>query len=189
MPRYGRLPGSTKARKRIVSASLESLGRLASETRRSLWGTVAGQDMDLALEIGTAYLKVARVQGVPINSNLGQFQQASESLAKADGFVESVLGDAGFRAAQARSTDFGGDRARLDDSGSIRISGYATPWRSAARQRNGWTRYSASPGFSPEEAGYRSGTVCESRTDLLQSASARRGDRLCEEIRGDLACL
>ena len=57
------LPGSTKARNRIVSASLEYLGRLASETRRSLWGTVAGQDMDLALEIGTAYLKVARVQG------------------------------------------------------------------------------------------------------------------------------
>ena len=63
----------------MCPASLEYLGRLASETRRSLWGTVAGQDMDLALEIGTAYLKVARVQGVPINSNLGQFKQAARA--------------------------------------------------------------------------------------------------------------
>src|SRR5262249_41995700 len=45
----------------------------------------------LALEIGSAYMQVARLQGVPGNPNLGQFAQARESLSKGDAFVESVL--------------------------------------------------------------------------------------------------
>ena len=143
------LPGSTKARKRIVSASLESLGRLASETRRSLWGTVAGQDMDLALEIGTAYLKVARVQGVPINSNLGQFQQASESLAKADAFVESVLGTPGFaqrRRALLTSAEIARDSMILARS-EYRDREALVFGRKAAGRLDALL---ASPGFSPE---------------------------------------
>ena len=77
------LPGATRARHRIVSASLEYLERLGNEARK--------QDTELALEISTAYSQVARVQGVPGNSNLGQFLQARQSLSRADEFVESVL--------------------------------------------------------------------------------------------------
>jgi tetratricopeptide (TPR) repeat protein len=90
------LPGSTKARNRIVSASLEYLDRLGGEARPGRWSAPAGQDVALALEIGSAYLQVARVQGVPTNSNLGQFAQAGKSLSKADFFVESVLAQPDF---------------------------------------------------------------------------------------------
>lgn len=82
------LPGSTKARNRIVSASLEYLERLGAETRHSRWND---QDLDLALEIGRAYVQVASVQGVPGAPNLGKFDQAKQSLAKADSFIEPVL--------------------------------------------------------------------------------------------------
>ncbi len=82
------LPGSTKARTRIVSASLEYLERLGAETRHSRWND---QDLDLALEIGRAYVQVASVQGVPGAPNLGKFDQARQSLDKADSFMEPVL--------------------------------------------------------------------------------------------------
>ena len=75
-------PGNTKARQLIVSTSLEYLKRVGAETRG---------DKDLAMEMGTAYLQLAQIQGVPVNSNLGQFAEAEESLSKADAFVESVL--------------------------------------------------------------------------------------------------
>lgn len=81
-PEIQRLPGATKVRSRIVSASLEYLERLAAEAR---------DDRDLRLELGTAYVQVARVQGVPVGLNLGQFQQANKSLAKADALVEPLL--------------------------------------------------------------------------------------------------
>jgi tetratricopeptide (TPR) repeat protein len=74
-----------------VAASLQYLGRLSAEPRRAGWTGMTAQDVDLTLEIAGAYIKVARVQGIPINSNLGQFAQAKESLAKANKFVESVL--------------------------------------------------------------------------------------------------
>jgi tetratricopeptide (TPR) repeat protein/predicted Ser/Thr protein kinase len=76
------LPGSTAARQRLVSVSLEYLEGLAPEARG---------DLDLAEEIGRAYLRVAEVQGVPTNLNLGEFSKAEASLKKADGFIETVL--------------------------------------------------------------------------------------------------
>jgi tRNA A-37 threonylcarbamoyl transferase component Bud32 len=56
------LPGSTKARHALVTLSLEYLERLGAQARG---------DKDLALEIGSAYLSVAELQGVPGNPNLG----------------------------------------------------------------------------------------------------------------------
>ncbi|MBC8164310.1 MAG: serine/threonine protein kinase, partial [Bryobacteraceae bacterium] len=76
------LPGSTKARNRIVSASLNYLERLGSEARLGRWGAPTEQDMDLALEIGAGYLQLAGMQGVPTDSNLGQFEQAKKSLSR-----------------------------------------------------------------------------------------------------------
>ncbi|MFN7925428.1 MAG: serine/threonine-protein kinase, partial [Bryobacteraceae bacterium] len=79
------LPGATKARHRIVSASLEYLGGLRAE-----------RDPELALEIAEAYLKVARVQGVPVGSNLGQFADARVSLERAGALAEPLTSDARF---------------------------------------------------------------------------------------------
>jgi tRNA A-37 threonylcarbamoyl transferase component Bud32 len=76
------LPGSTKTRQFIVDTSLEYLGRLAADARG---------DPGLALEVGNAYMRVARVQGVPIGPNLGHLDQAAQNLQIADGFIHSVL--------------------------------------------------------------------------------------------------
>src|SRR5262249_54403075 len=67
------------------------LERLGAEVRPPRWRAPNAQEMDLSLEIGTAYNEIARIQGVPGQSNLGQFGPAKESLAKARGFVEPVL--------------------------------------------------------------------------------------------------
>ena len=76
------LTGAAQARNRIVSDSLAYLAGLSAE---------AHGDRDLALEIGAAYLQVARIQGVPLDSHLGQFARAELNLRQADAFVETVL--------------------------------------------------------------------------------------------------
>jgi tetratricopeptide (TPR) repeat protein len=88
------LPGSTAARHDIVAASLQYLERLGAEARPPRWRGPNAQEMDLSLEIGAAYLEVARIQGVPGQSNLGQFGPAKETLAKARGFVDPILSTA-----------------------------------------------------------------------------------------------
>jgi serine/threonine protein kinase len=72
--RIKQLPGSTEARHEIVSMSLDYLERLSASARG---------DLDLAQEIGAAYLRVARIQGVPTDSNLGDAAGAEVNLAKA----------------------------------------------------------------------------------------------------------
>jgi serine/threonine protein kinase len=76
------LPGAIPARHQIVSTALAYLEGLSSEVHN---------DRDLALEVGTAYLQVAQVQGVPTGSNLGDFAEADKTLAKGEKFVDAVL--------------------------------------------------------------------------------------------------
>jgi serine/threonine protein kinase/tetratricopeptide (TPR) repeat protein len=76
------LPGSTRARQKIVSDSMEYLEGLSRE---------AGNDKDLAMEIALGYETIAGVQGVPNGPSLGQYANARESLEKARPFVERVL--------------------------------------------------------------------------------------------------
>ena len=83
------LPGSTKAREKIVSVSMEYLDGLGRE---------AGNDLDLKVEVARGYRSTAEVQGVPITQNLGKFKEADASLAKAAELVESVLAAAPRRA-------------------------------------------------------------------------------------------
>jgi len=77
------LPGSTKARMKIVSDSLQYLTSL---------GDVRG-DNDRALEVAYAYVRVAHAQGDPTSPNLGQFAEAEKSLIQAENLVDSVLKD------------------------------------------------------------------------------------------------
>ena len=76
------LPGGAKTRQLIVDTSLEYLGRLAADAR---------SDPDLALDLGTAYLRVGRVLGVPISANLGQTDNAEKQLRTAGQLIASVL--------------------------------------------------------------------------------------------------
>jgi tetratricopeptide (TPR) repeat protein len=76
------LPGATAARHQIVSTSMAYLEALGAEAR---------DDRELGLEIGAAYLQVARVQGVPSGSNLGDFAEADRTLAKAEVVIDRIL--------------------------------------------------------------------------------------------------
>lgn len=78
------LPGSTKTRQLIVDTALEYLRRVTA-------GVAVAKDPELALEVGNAYMRVARVQGVPISPSLGQMEPAGNNLRLADGFIQSVL--------------------------------------------------------------------------------------------------
>jgi tetratricopeptide (TPR) repeat protein len=58
------------------------LRRLAADVR---------EDPGLSLEVGNAYMRVARVQGVPISPTLGQMDEAEKNLRIADTFIQSTL--------------------------------------------------------------------------------------------------
>ena len=83
------LPGSTKAREKIVAVSMEYLDGLERETQN---------DPELKLEVANGYLSTAEVQGVPNSQNLGKFKEADASLAKASELVKTVLAVAPARA-------------------------------------------------------------------------------------------
>ena len=83
------LSGSTKAREKLVSVSMEYLDGLERETRN---------DPELKLEVANGYLSTAEVQGVPNSPNLGKFKEADASLAKGAELVKTVLASAPGRA-------------------------------------------------------------------------------------------
>jgi hypothetical protein len=74
--------GSTKTRQLIVDTALQYLQSLAVD---------ATSDPALSTELANAYLLVARVQGVPVGRNLGQMDQASESLRRGETLIRTVL--------------------------------------------------------------------------------------------------
>jgi tetratricopeptide (TPR) repeat protein len=76
------LSGNVAARQLIVDTSLDYLGQLVGDAKA---------DPVLALELGTAYMRVARVQGVPISPNLGQLEQAERTLQVAEPLIDSVI--------------------------------------------------------------------------------------------------
>ncbi|MGH9735344.1 MAG: protein kinase domain-containing protein, partial [Candidatus Acidiferrales bacterium] len=76
------LPGSTQARERLVSMALQYLDGLAVN---------AHGDLDLTEELGEGYSRVARVQGVPTDFNLGQPVKAEANLNKAEQLMDRVL--------------------------------------------------------------------------------------------------
>ena len=69
------LPGSTPARRLVVTKALEYLDGLATE---------AGDDPALQLELATAYDRVGDVQGNPTTPNIGDTVGALESYRKAE---------------------------------------------------------------------------------------------------------
>ena len=119
------LPGASGARKRLVSASLEYLEGLAAGARG---------DLDLAQEIGDAYERVAKVQGVPDELNLGDYAEAEASLKKADSFIETVLAShPQSRQALLSSAIVARDRMILADGEGRRTDALAYGKKSAER--------------------------------------------------------
>ncbi|MBV9267634.1 MAG: serine/threonine protein kinase, partial [Acidobacteriaceae bacterium] len=135
------LHGSTKARQFIVDTALEYLRRLSAE---------AQGDPDLALEVGNAYMRVARVQGVPTGPSLGQMNQAEENLRIAESFIQSVLkAQPANRTAMLRSAQVAHDRMIL-----ARFSGRDPEALALARKSAYWLdRFQAGKGDETEASG------------------------------------
>jgi serine/threonine protein kinase len=119
------IPGTVAARQLIVDTSLEYLGRLAGD---------AGNDPDLALDLGAAYMRVARVQGVPISANLGQTEKADRTLQTASTLVDAVLmAQPNNRTAFFRKAQIAHDRMilaglRRPDDDAITFARESTQW-------------------------------------------------------------
>jgi tRNA A-37 threonylcarbamoyl transferase component Bud32/tetratricopeptide (TPR) repeat protein len=113
-----KVAGTTKARQLLVDTSLDYLERLSADARG---------DNDLALDLGNAYMRVARVQGVPISANLGQIDRAEQSLQIAERLVLSVAASQpSNRTAMLRAAQIAHDRmilarfgGRYDDALSL----------------------------------------------------------------------
>ncbi len=119
------LPGGAKTRQFLVDTSLEYLRRLATDVR---------SDPDLALDVGTAFMRVGRVQGVPISANLGQADNAEHNLRIAEGLIQSVLAaQPANRTAFLRSAQIAHDRmvlaqARRPDTEALPLGRKSQEW-------------------------------------------------------------
>ncbi len=76
------LPGAMEARRKLVAASLEYLEGLRRE---------AGENPELAREVGEGYWHLGRIQGVNAEMNLGDSVKAEDSLKKAATLIDSAL--------------------------------------------------------------------------------------------------
>ena len=123
--RVRRLPGGADTRQFIVDTSLEYLRRLAAD---------AQGDPDLALDVGTAYMRVGRVQGIPISPNLGQAENAEQNLQIAERLIASVLAaQPANRTAFLRSAQIAHDRmilaqARRPDTEALPLAQQSEQW-------------------------------------------------------------
>jgi tetratricopeptide (TPR) repeat protein/predicted Ser/Thr protein kinase len=166
-------PGNTEARQLIVSTSLEYLKRVGAETRG---------DKDLAMEMGGAYLQLAQIQGVPVNSNLGQFAEAEESLRKAGAFVESVLKvDPKYPRALLTSATVAHDRMAVASMQNRPDESLAQAGK-AAEQLD---RYTAAGGLGPweiREAAFMYGNVAVTFDDNHRFADTIRYARRAIEV-------
>jgi serine/threonine protein kinase len=75
------LAGSLKARQKLVGTALQYLDSLADE---------ASQDTKLALEVATAYRKLAEIKGDGRGANLGEVRSARENATRAAALLETV---------------------------------------------------------------------------------------------------
>jgi tetratricopeptide (TPR) repeat protein len=150
-------PGTVKARVLIVNTSLQYLQRLAGD---------AQDDPVLALELGNAYMRVARVQGVPVNSNLGDAVQADLSLQQAERLLHSALvARPNDRTAALRSAQTAHDRMILAD-----FRGASTDSLAFARKASGFLEL------------YEAGGSIDSRdADPLASTYINVGTRFASE--------
>jgi tetratricopeptide (TPR) repeat protein len=104
-----RLPESNLARQRLVTASLQYLEGLSKDVHG---------DLDLMLALGDGYWRIAHIQGVPTESNLGEYDQAEHNLAIAERYVAAVYAARpDDRHAQFLAIQIAHDRMILADEG------------------------------------------------------------------------
>lgn len=132
------LPGSTTTRQLIVDTSLAYLQRLRSDVQG---------DPELALEVANAYMRVARVEGVPGIGNLGQTDKAQRDLGIAEELIDTVLRlEPANRTALLRASQAAADRMVL-----AFFDGRSDEELASARKSAGWLeRFNAGSGDRTE---------------------------------------
>jgi tetratricopeptide (TPR) repeat protein len=119
------LPGSIQARQSLVSASLAYLEGLSSDVQA---------DLDLTREIGEGYWRIGRIQGVPVERNLGDEAKAEVTLKKADELIDSLLASRpNDRIALLRSAAIAHDRMILAQEAHRNANAVALASKSANR--------------------------------------------------------
>jgi serine/threonine-protein kinase len=125
--RVQQLPGGARTRQFLVDTALEYLRGVTADVD-------VREDPDLALELGTAYMRVARVQGVPITPNLGQADEAEKNLQAAEALVLGMLEvRPDDRAAAIRAAQIAHDRmtlaqARRPDTAALPLAQQSERW-------------------------------------------------------------
>jgi serine/threonine protein kinase len=166
-------PGTTKARQLIVSTSLEYLRKVGAEARG---------DKKLMLEIGSGYLNLAHVQGVPVGPNLGQFDAADESLRKADEFAGAVLkSDPRNRKALLTSATIAHDRMVLADSQGRREESLTQGLRADEKLNRFMNLGQLSP-FEVREVSYMYSNAAATFADFYKLDDAIRCSRRSIEV-------
>jgi tetratricopeptide (TPR) repeat protein/predicted Ser/Thr protein kinase len=77
-----RLPGATAARREIVQSTLAYLDRLNAET---------GNDKRILSAMASAYIRLARIEGDPLQPNLGNYAGAEQSYRKAEKILDGLI--------------------------------------------------------------------------------------------------
>jgi serine/threonine protein kinase/tetratricopeptide (TPR) repeat protein len=147
------LPGSTPARRLLVSRALEYLDRLARE---------GGDRTDLQRELASAYLRIGDVQGRPFVPNLGDTAGALASYRKARAIYEGIGAEASADPALRR--DLGTAFLRLTDV--LSASGNTADALVLARK-----------GLALHEATTNESSPPEARRELI-AGNSRFGDML-----------
>jgi len=119
------LPGSVEARQGLVSASLEYLEGLATDVQG---------DVALTRDVAQGYWRIGRIQGVPVELNLGEPGKAELSLKKADELMDAVLAASpNDRTALLRSATIAADRMILAQEGKLYDDARTHARKAAAR--------------------------------------------------------
>jgi len=161
-------PGTTKARQMIISTALEYLGSLAAE---------AHGDPALSLELGTGYMNIARLQGVPILANLGQTNEAIQSSQTAEKLITSVLAtQPGNRLAMLRLAQIAHDRMNIALRGSDSVGALSFAVQSAK-----WLqRYDNSGPVDRPQANTLSATYLNVCNEFALASQVDQALRLCD---------
>lgn len=162
------VPGTAKARELIVNTSVQYLRALAADVHG---------DPEIALELGNAYMRVARVQGVPILTNLGQTVQAGQNLLVAKGYIDSVLAaEPANRTALLRAAQIAHDRMILvrdtrDNEQALALARDSAQFLHRFRAREG----------DESEAGSILATYVNVADQFMLSEQYEEALRLCKE--------
>lgn len=166
------VPGTTRAREELISASLAYLDGLSRDPQS------LARDKALGLEVANGYKLVAHAQGSPRTANLGKLAPARDHFGKAARIIEGVLArEPNHREALVLAIEVAADLASIGD--------YQNDLALVRQQSTNVERYTArlkESGFPPDGPARlavltslaTAGLACSNMQQLTQAASHLR---------------